>query len=605
MDENLSWTKQIRTLLDVARYRPLMTAIVVVLNLVLASLEGIGLGFILPIIEAAEGSDGPSGDSRLLGVFQQLYEFLGVPFTMEYLIVGVLLIITVRYATSFVAMWAAVILRTSYVKDMRTRAFESTLNAEVSYFDTKGSEEMLNAIITQTKYAGRTITHLIRTLNLTLMCTVYLLIALLVAPFLMLTTGIVLVVFMFGVRYILESGFSIGERVAEANELVQESVQAGTEGIRDIKLFGLNSEVFEKFQTAMDQYVTGTISQERNKALINSTSQFATAVALFGLIYIGTQLASLTLGGLGLFLFAVFRLGPKLSQLNDVFYQAQSTLPHLVRTQEFVTELKQVQEPTGSESVPSPIRETRFEDVEFSYDAGDEQVLQGVSFDIQRGNFAAFVGPSGAGKSTIVSLLARMYEPDGGQITADGTEISQYDIGDWRSRISVVRQDPFIFNETLRYNVTIGNRDATDRKVRQVCEIAEVTEFLDELPEGFDTMLGEEGVRLSGGQRQRVAIARALLKDADLLILDEATSDLDSHLEERVHSGIEAMERDYAMIAIAHRLSTVTDADCIYMMEDGEIVESGTHRELLNKQGEYSALYATQSKEIDAAWTED
>ena len=605
MEESISRTRQLRTLLDVARYRPLMTACVVALNLVLASLEGIGLGFILPIIEAAQGSGGPSGDSRLLGLFEQAYEFLGVPFTIEFLIVGVILIITVRYATSFVAMWAAVLLRTDYVEDMRTRAFENTLNAEVSYFDTKGSEEMLNALITQTKYAGQTITHVIRTVNLALMCAVYLLIALLVAPVLMLSTGLVLVGFMFGVRYILESGFSIGERVAEANELVQESVQAGTEGIRDVKLFGLSSEVFGRFKTAMDQYVTATVAQERNKALINSTSQFATAVALFGLIYIGTQLASLSLGGLGLFLFAVFRLGPKLSQLNDVFYQAQSTLPHLVRTQEFVQELEGVQEPAGAKPVQSPIEKTSFENVEFAYDAGDEQVLRGISFDVERGDFAAFVGPSGAGKSTIVSLVARMYEPDDGQISADGTAINEYDINDWRSRISVVRQDPYIFNESLRYNVTIGNRDATERDVRRVCEIAEVTEFLDELPEGFETMLGEEGVRLSGGQRQRVAIARALLKDADLLILDEATSDLDSHLEERVHNGIEAMERDYAMIAIAHRLSTVTDADCIHMMEDGEIVESGTHRDLLNRKGEYSALYATQSKEVEAAWMED
>jgi len=604
MDDRVSWTEQARTLVDVARYRPLMTAGIILLNLLLASLEGIGLGFILPIVEAAQGSSGPSGDSRLLRIFEQMYDLLGVPFTIEFLIVGVILIITVRYATSFIAMWAAIILRTDYVLDMRTRAFENTLNAEVSYFDTKGSEEMLNAIITQTKYAGQTITQVIRTFNLLLMCSVYIIIALLVAPVLMLVTGTVLLLFMYGIRYALESGFSIGHRVAKANELVQETVQAGTEGIRDVKLFQLTDEIFDQFRAAMDQYVNATVAQQRNKALINSTSQFATAIALFGLIYVGTQLASLTLGGLGLFLFAVFRLGPKLSQLNDTFYQAQSTLPHLVRTQEFVHRLEQVQEETGSKPVPSAIDRTTFEDVKFAYESSDEQVLRGVSFDVDRGEFVAFVGPSGAGKSTIVSLLARMYDPDKGRILANGTPLYQFDISEWRSRISVVRQDPFIFNESLRYNVTIGNRNVTESEIKRVCEIAEVTEFLDDLPNGYDTTLGEEGVRLSGGQRQRVAIARALLKDADLLILDEATSDLDSHLEERVHTGIEAMERDYAMIAIAHRLSTVTDADCIHMMEDGEIIESGTHQELLGEGGKYSDLYTTQSEEIDAAWME-
>lgn len=159
----------------------------------------------------------------------------------------------------------------------------------------------------------------------------------------------------------------------------------------------------------------------------------------------------------------------------------------------------------------------------------------------------------------------------------------------------MVRQDPFLFNDTLRANLTVGNRDATHAEIEQMAEVACVTEFLDDLPNDYDTQLGDDGVRLSGGQRQRVAIARALLKDADLLVLDEATSDLDTHLEEEVHQAIETMERDYAMIAIAHRLSTVTGADQIYTMDDGQIVESGTHDELTEVGGAYARLYVSQS----------
>lgn len=600
MSEEATRREQFRTLLDVAFYRPFMTAGIILLNFLLALLEGIGLGFILPIIETAQGNGDASSGSTLLQVFEQTYGILGIPFTMEFLILGVISIITVRYATSFVAMWLAVILRTDYIRTLRARAFENSLNAKVEYFDTMGSDEILNAIITQTNYAGQTINLVIRTLNLALLCSVYLVIALLVSPFLMIITAVVLGVFMYGIRYVLESGFSVGSRVAEANERVQEAVQAGTEGIRDVKLFRLTDEIFDRFRTAMDQFVDATIAQERNKALINSFNQFSTAVALFGLIYAGLRLSSLSLGSLGLFLFAVFRLGPKLSSLNDVLYQAESNLPHLVRTQQFIDQLDRVQEPSSDKSVPSPINRTSFEEVEFAYNSDDEQVLRGISFEVERGEFVAFVGPSGAGKSTIVSLLARMYEPSGGRILADGTPLNQFDIGEWRSRVSIVRQNPFIFNDTLRYNVTVGNRDATREEIERVCDIAEVTEFFDDLPSGYETMLGEDGVRLSGGQRQRVAIARALLKDADLLVLDEATSDLDSHLEERVHDGIEAMERDYAMLAIAHRLSTVTDADRIHMMEDGEIVERGTHRGLIEQKGKYSELYATQSQAMDA-----
>jgi subfamily B ATP-binding cassette protein MsbA len=189
-----------------------------------------------------------------------------------------------------------------------------------------------------------------------------------------------------------------------------------------------------------------------------------------------------------------------------------------------------------------------------------------------------------------------MYDPDAGEVCADGTPIDEYDIEDWRDRIAVVRQKPFIFTDTLENNVTIGNRDATRREVERVCEIAKEDEFVDDLPNGYDSQLGDDGVRLSGGQRQRVALARALLKDADFLVLDEATSDLDSNLEKKVQAAIESMDRDYGIIVIAHRLSTVKNADRIYTVDDGEIIESGTHQELLGEEGEYAELYTIQSK---------
>lgn len=604
MSQEASRREQFRTLLDVASYRPKMTLGIISLNFLLALLEGVGLGFILPIIETAQGSGDPSDGSMILRAFGQVYEFFNIPFTIEFLIVGVVLVITVRYTTSFLAMWLSVVLRVDYIRTLRTEAFENSLHAKVEYLDSMGSDELLNAIITQTNYAGKTINLMIRTLNLSVLCLIYLLIALLVSPILTVVTGVILGIFMYGIRYVLESGFSVGSRVAEANERVQETVQAGTDGIRDVKLFQLADELFDRFQASMDQFVQATVIQKRNNALINSFNQFSTAVALFGLIYAGLRLSSLSLGSLGLFLFAVFRLGPKLSSLNDIVYQTESHLPHLVRTQEFIDQLNEVQESKGCRPAPSGIDRTSFEDVEFAYDSSDEQVLRGVSFEVRRTEFVAFVGSSGAGKSTIVSLLARMYEPDGGRILADGSPIEEFDVDDWRSRVSIVRQEPYIFNDTLRFNVTIGNRDATEEEIERICEIAEVTEFLEDLPNGYETMLGQDGVRLSGGQRQRVAVARALLKNADLLILDEATSDLDSHLEERVHNGIEAMERDYAIIAIAHRLSTVTGADRIHMMEDGEIVERGPHRTLVNQNGKYAELYDTQSQ-IKTSRSED
>jgi len=191
-------------------------------------------------------------------------------------------------------------------------------------------------------------------------------------------------------------------------------------------------------------------------------------------------------------------------------------------------------------------------------------------------------------------LLARLYAPDSGQISAGGVPIEEYDIDEWRSQVAYVRQDPFIFSTTLKKNLLVANPDATRQEIEHVCEVAQVTEFLNDLPNGYETELGDNGVRLSGGQKQRVALARALLEDANILLLDEATSDLDTNIESRVQAGIESMNREYMIISIAHRLSTVSDADRIYTVEDGEIIEEGAHESLLQKDTKYADLYHAQ-----------
>jgi len=591
--ENISRGEKIAALKRVARYNPAFTVGLICLGVVAAFLEGIGLSFIYPIIEVAQSDDPAQASGPIMEAFVGTYEFFGIPFALGYLIIGVAMVMTIRYTVSFLVEWLGALLAKRYEKHLRTVAFDGALDAEIGYYDDEGTDDILNAIITETKYSGKTIIKAVGMSELLFLVLMYAAVMLYISPMMTMVAIVLLGGITVVLRLVIEPAVTIGTKVAEANEHVQRTVQAGTQGIRDVKLFGLREEVFSNFSVWIDQFASSEVDIARNDAAIKNFYQLSAAITIFALIYIGFTFTGLSLGELGIFLIAMFQLAPKVSSLNSKVYKLESYMSHLVRTQAFLDELDRRQESSGDRSV-STVSKIEYDNVEFSY-TEDETVLRGISFTVERDEFIAFVGQSGAGKSTIVSLLVRMYDPDRGEIRADGVNISEFDIEEWRGRIAVVRQDPYIFNDTLKNNVSVGNRDATQREVERVCEIAKVNEFLDELPNGYDSELGDEGVRLSGGQQQRVSLARALLKDADFLVLDEATSNLDSNLEKEVQAAIESMDRDYGIVAIAHRLSTVKNADRIYTIEQGEIIEQGSHNELLSNDGEYAELYAIQS----------
>ncbi len=590
---DLTWREKINALIRVIKYRPKFVLGLVILGSFVAFLEGVGLSFIYPIIETAQAEEPTNISGPIMGLFVSVYQLLGIPFSLGYLIVGVSFVMIFRYTMSFLVRWLGQVLGYKYEQHLRVRAFDRALDAEVGYYDDQGTDDILNAIITETRYSRKTIDRGVKMLETLFLVLMYTVVMFYISPEMALFAIVLLIGITVTIRHGIEPAVTVGTRVAEANEAVQQKVQAGTQGVRDVKVFGLQSEVYSSFTDSIKQYTQSSIRLARNDIAIKNFFELAAALTIFMLIYLGFTFTGLSLGELGIFLIAMFQLAPKVSSLNSHVYKLEGYISHLVRTQAFLDNLDQRQEYSGDKRV-SRVSEIEFDDVRFSY-TPDEQVLNDISFTVERGEFVAFVGQSGAGKSTIVSLILRMYDPDSGTIRGDGVPIEEYDIEAWRNRIAIVRQDPYIFNETLERNVTVGNRNATRREVEHVCEIAKVNEFLDELPNGYDSVLGDEGVRLSGGQKQRVALARALLKDADFLVLDEATSNLDSNLEKQVQAAIESMDSTYGIITVAHRLSTVQNADQIYTINNGRIIESGTHDELLVRDGEYADLYSIQS----------
>jgi ATP-binding cassette subfamily B protein len=244
-----------------------------------------------------------------------------------------------------------------------------------------------------------------------------------------------------------------------------------------------------------------------------------------------------------------------------------------------------------------PLRVTagavRFEDVTFSYDP-DRAILKGLSFDVAAGHTVAIVGPSGAGKSTLSRLLFRFYDVSGGRILIDGQDIRDVTQTSLRAAIGMVPQDTVLFNDTIRYNIRYGRWDANDAEVEEAARQAQIDDFIDRAPKGYETEVGERGLKLSGGEKQRVAIARTILKGPPILVLDEATSALDSHTEKDIQDELDRVSKNRTTLVIAHRLSTIVAADEILVLDHGAIVERGTHRELLGKSGLYASMWNRQ-----------
>jgi subfamily B ATP-binding cassette protein MsbA len=313
-------------------------------------------------------------------------------------------------------------------------------------------------------------------------------------------------------------------------------------------------------------------------------------------MYVGARqilAGHLTLGGFFTYtLLLGFLVGP-LFQLVSIGTQLTEALAGLERTREVLRERPEDEDPQRTEILPRLEGEVAFEDVAFAY-TPEKPVLQGVSFVAAPGTVTALVGPSGSGKSTIIGLVAAFHAPQSGRVLVDGLDLSRVRLDSYRTQLGVVLQETFLFDGTIHENVAFSRPGATVEEVRAACRVARVDEFAEAFPEGYDTVVGERGVKLSGGQRQRVSIARAVLADPRILILDEATSSLDSESEALIQEALGQLLKGRTTLVIAHRLSTIRRADQILVVEQGRIVEKGDHASLFARQGRYYEMYTRQ-----------
>ncbi len=384
-------------------------------------------------------------------------------------------------------------------------------------------------------------------------------------------------------------------RMQEANSTLFSTLQETFTGIRIIKMFRLEKYVRKKFRERSDTYTTFQLKAARMEEATPPTVELLTAFVIAGVIYYGglqIMHGQMTQGQLIAF-FATFAvMMDRLRDLNDVNLKLNQAAASCERIFEVFDWKAQIQDPSTPVELPTLQQGIRVDNVSFAYpDAPARPILRKVSFEIRKGEVVALVGASGAGKSSLISLLPRLFDVTEGQIQIDGTDIRQFRVDELRKMIAVVSQDVFLFNDTVEENIRCGRLSASREEVRDAARRAHASEFIELLSAGFDTTVGDRGQKLSGGERQRISIARAFLREAPILILDEATSSLDNTSERAVQEALDELMVNRTTLVIAHRLSTIRHADRIIVLKQGEIVEEGKHDDLLKLGGEYALFH--------------
>ncbi len=519
------------------------------------------------------------------------------PFLIRWMPVALIALFLLRGLGSFIGQYASAWVGNKVVMDLRDRMFRRMLGLPIGYFHDHTTGNLVSRftydVAQVTQAATQVVTVLVKDTLTIIGLFAYLLyvdwkltlISLVMIP------PIALVVRYFNIR-LRATSRSTQAAMGDLTQVVQETIDCN----KVVKIFGGQAYETRRFNdtsnTLRRWMMKQTAAAAANVPIVQLLAALATAIVVY-YVTIQAQQDSTTVGSFVSFLAAMLMLTAPLKRLTGVAEHLQRGLAAAESVFALIDE--DTERDTGSVKLPRAKGELRFERVSFSYPNATRPALREIDLSIRAGEMVALVGSSGSGKTTFANLVPRFYHPDAGRILLDGHDLDSLSLDSLRANIALVSQEVALFNDTVAANIAYGAAAGASREaIERAAEAAHATEFIRAMPQGFDTLIGESGVRLSGGQRQRLAIARTILKNAPVLILDEATSALDSESEKHVQAALETLMRGRTTIVIAHRLSTVEKADRIVVLDQGRIAEIGNHAELLARGGIYARLHSLQ-----------
>ncbi|MEQ9669379.1 ABC transporter ATP-binding protein [Coleofasciculus sp. G2-EDA-02] len=587
----------------VLRRYPVRVTTTVLLGLSGGLFNGIGTALIAPIILNLLGIDldlksGPPILQAIMSPFNNLqgnYRLIA----MAGAIVG---LITLKNLSNYASTLASSSLRRRITCDLREAGVKLLLDVDIDFYSRMKVGDLVNRLGTEIGRAAGEVSTLLNMMVTVTNALVFLALLLALSWELTLASTVLVAIVAVVNQYSISRAKIFGKQLSSLSKAYSIAVLETLSGIRLVKSTGNDEREYQRIRKLIRDREKADFQSQANNAAIGPVGEVTSIVGLLGIVFMGriffaSQIEALSAVLLS-FLILLQRLLPLISQLN----KARGSLANSSASVEVAHDfLRQDNKPfmnQGSQPY-NPLKEgIHFQALSFAYPTQvNKLILKDVDLYLPRGTTLALVGSSGAGKSTLADLLPRFYDPIEGSITLDGIDLREFDIKSLRNNMGIVSQDTFLFNTSVHDNIAYARPDASEKDVIEAARRANALEFIEQLPQGFKTMIGDRGVLLSGGQRQRLAIARALLQNPDILILDEATSALDTVSERLVQEALEELSRDRTTLVIAHRLSTVQNADQIAVLEKGCVMEVGKHDELLRKGGYYARLYQMQFAE--------
>ncbi len=518
---------------------------------------------------------------------------------LKWLLIAVGAAITVQAVSSFFLTQLLSVEAQHLISVLRAQVQRHIIYLPVRFFDNTKSGELVSRIMTDVEGVRNLVgTGLVQLFGGVLTAIVAFFLLIKINPLMTLYTLVPLAIFglisLKAFSYIRPIFRERGKINAEVTGRLTESLG----GIRVIKGFNAESYEIKVFESGVERLFKNVRKSLLTTSFVTSAATLLLGIASVGIMGVGGSLiikGKMTIGDFFAFtLYLGFMIAP-IVQMSNIGSQITEAFAGLDRTEEILNSPRETDDALRTIQLNSIKGDVEFEEISFSYEPGNE-VLKNISFKAPAGSMTALVGTSGSGKTTIAGLAATFLKPISGVIKIDGKDLSKVTLDSYRSRLGVVLQDDFLFEGTIRENILFGKPDASEAELLEAARAAHVKEFTDRFPDGLDTLIGERGVKLSGGQRQRVAIARALLANPKILILDEATSNLDTESEMYIQESLQRLMKGRTTFVIAHRLSTIRRADQILVIEDGQIAERGSHEELIKKEGRYYQLYTYQAR---------